>query len=96
MKAEILNNPQVLLKYFTLSQTLGEKGLIGYRIGPGNYSRLFDESSLQAGDVAVRFNGTDLTTASGMNLILQRLSATSAINLTVQRGNQFHDIYISL
>ena len=96
VKAEILSNPQALLKYITLSQEQGENGLVGYRIGPGSDSRLFDEAGLKSGDVAVGLNGADLTNPAEMNRIWQSLSDASEISLTVQRDGQLHDIYISL
>ncbi|OEE74667.1 type II secretion system protein GspC [Enterovibrio norvegicus FF-162] len=96
IKAEIMNNPQSLLKYITLSQEQGEGGLIGYRLGPGSDSRLFKEAGLQSGDVAVGINGADLTDPAEMNRIWQSLSDASEISLTVQRDGQLHEIYIGL
>ncbi|MGF1769412.1 type II secretion system protein GspC [Enterovibrio makurazakiensis] len=96
VKAEILSNPQSLLKYITLSQEQGEDGLIGYRLGPGSDSRLFKEAGLQPGDVAVGINGADLTNPAEMNRIWQSLSDASEISLTVQRGGELHEIYIGL
>lgn len=96
VKNEILNNPQALLKYITLSQENGEGGLMGYRLGPGSDNRLFVESGLEAGDIAVSINGADLTNPAEMNRIWQSLSDASEISLTVQRDGQLHEIYISL
>ncbi|PKF51398.1 type II secretion system protein GspC [Enterovibrio nigricans] len=96
IKAEIMNNPQALLKYLTLSREQNETGLIGYRIGPGSDSRLFTDAGLQTGDIAVGINGADLTNPAEMNRIWQSLSDASEISLTVQRGGQLHEIYISL
>ncbi|WP_407331893.1 type II secretion system protein GspC [Enterovibrio sp. 27052020O] len=96
IKAEIMSNPQSLLKYITLSQEQGEAGLIGYRLGPGSDSRLFKEAGLQSGDVAVGLNGADLTDPAEMNRIWQSLSDASEISLTVQRDGQLHEIYIGL
>ena len=96
IKAEILNNPQALLKYITLSQEQNQDGLIGYRIGPGSDKRFFEQAGLENGDIAVRINGADLTNPAEMNRIWQSLSDSSEISLTVQRNGQLHDIYISL
>ncbi|WP_281545927.1 type II secretion system protein GspC [Grimontia sp. SpTr1] len=96
VKAEIMNNPQALLKYITLSQERNEEGLVGYRLGPGGDSRLFEQAGLQSGDVAVGINGADLTNPAEMNRIWQSLSDASEISLTVQRDGQLHEIYIGL
>ncbi|MDD1783579.1 type II secretion system protein GspC [Enterovibrio sp. ZSDZ35] len=96
VKAEIMNNPQALLKYITLSREQNESGLIGYRLGPGSDSRLFKDAGLQTGDIAVGINGADLTNPAEMNRIWQSLSDASEISLTVQRDGQLHEIYISL
>ncbi|ATF09476.1 type II secretion system protein GspC [Candidatus Enterovibrio altilux] len=96
VKAEIMNDPQALLKYITWSQERNQYGLIGYRIDPGNDSRLFQEAGLQSGDIAVNLNGADLTNPAEMNRIWLSLSHVSEISLTVKREGQLHDIYISL
>lgn len=96
VKAEIMNNPQALLKYITLSQERNDEGLVGYRIGPGSDNRLFQEAGLQEGDIAVSINGADLANPAEMNRIWQSLSDASEISLTVQRDGQLHDIYIGL
>ncbi|WP_325891151.1 type II secretion system protein GspC [Grimontia sp. NTOU-MAR1] len=96
VKAEIMNNPQSLLKFITLSQERNEEGLVGYRLGPGGDSRLFEQAGLQAGDIAVGINGADLTNPAEMNRIWQSLSDASEISLTVQRDGQLHEIYIGL
>ncbi|AMG30720.1 type II secretion system protein GspC [Grimontia hollisae] len=96
VKAEIMNNPQSLLKYITLSQERNDEGLVGYRLGPGSDSRLFEQAGLQSGDVAVGINGADLSNPAEMNRIWQSLSDASEINLTVLRDGQLHEIYISL
>ncbi len=96
IKAEILKTPQSLLKFITLSQERGPNGIVGYRLGPGSDSRLFKESGLKTGDVAVSINGLDLTDPSLMNKIWQNLSDASEISLSVRRDGQLHKIYIGL
>lgn len=96
IKAEILKNPQSLLKFITLSQARDGQNIIGYRLGPGSDPRLFKESGLKNGDVAVSINGVDLTNPSEMNKIWQSLSDASEIILTVRRDGQLHKIYIGL
>lgn len=96
IKAEILKNPQSLLKFITLSQERESSGVVGYRLGPGSDKRLFNESGLKSGDIAVSINGIDLTNPSEMNKIWQSLSDASEITLSVRRNGQLHNIYIGL
>ena len=96
VRADILKNPQSLLKYITLSQERNGKEILGYRLGPGSDKRLFEESGLQRGDVATSINNVDLTDPSKMNLIWRNLSDASEISLTVLRNGQTHEINISL
>lgn len=96
VKAEILKNPQSLLKYITLAQQRNEQGVTGYRIGPGRDKRLFEQSGLQANDLVVGINGSDLRDPSGMAKIWQNLSDASEINLTVVRNGQEYNVLIGL
>lgn len=96
IKAEILKNPQTLLKYITLSQERDGAGLIGYRLGPGSDNRLFNQAGLKAGDIAIGINNIDLTNPAEMNRIWQSLSDASEISLTVRRDGQLHKVYIGL
>lgn len=96
IKTEILKKPQALLKFITLSQEREGKNIIGYRLGPGSDPRLFKQSGLKNGDVAVSINNIDLTNPSEMNKIWQSLSDASEIILTVRRNGQLHKIHIGL
>lgn len=96
VKAEIIKRPQALLKYITLSQERENNKVIGYRLGPGGDSRLFNESGLKSGDVATAINGVDLTNPSQMNKIWRSLSDASEIVLTVRRSGQLHQVTIDL
>ena len=96
IKAEILKNPQSLLKYITLSQQRDDKGVVGYRIGPGRDSRLFNQAGLQANDLVVSINGSDLRNPSEMAKVWQKLTDASEINLTVLRDGQEHNVLIGL
>lgn len=96
IKAEILKSPQSLLKFITLSQERDASGVVGYRLGPGRDARLFKESGLKNGDIAVSINGIDLTNPSEMNKIWRSLSDASEITLSVRRDGQLHTIHIGL
>lgn len=96
IKAEILQNPQALLKYITLSQQRNEQGVVGYRIGPGSDSRLFNEAGLKSNDIVVNINGSDIRNPAELAGIWKKLSDASEINLTVLRNGQEHNVLIGL
>ncbi len=96
IKQEIMQNPQSLLKYITLSQVREQGKVVGYRLGPGSDAHFFNESGIKSGDVAVAINNVDLTDPAKMSEIWKTLSDSSEINMTVKRQGQLHKIYISL
>lgn len=96
IKAEIIRNPQSMLKYITLSQLREGGNLVGYRLGPGTDKRLYESAGIQNGDLAVAINGVDLKDPTKMNQIWKSLSDASEISLTVKRNEQLHNIYIGL
>ncbi|RXJ72657.1 type II secretion system protein GspC [Veronia nyctiphanis] len=96
IRAEILSNPQALLKHISLSQAQDETGLLGYRVGPGSDRRLFDSSGLEEGDIATEINGNDLRNPAEVGQIWQSLADSSEISITVLRDGQQHVVYISL
>ncbi len=92
----ILNNPQELFQYVRLSQVKEENSIVGYRVSPGKDSALFDSVGLQNGDIAIEFNGFDLTKPDVMTELASALVDMTEINLSVLRDGQQHDIYIPL
>lgn len=96
IKQEIMQNPQSLLKYITLSQVREQGKVVGYRLGAGSDARFFDASGIKPGDIAISINNVDLTDPAKMSEIWKTLSDSSEINITVRRQGQLHKIYISL
>ncbi|CAM2875116.1 type II secretion system protein GspC [Vibrio rarus] len=96
IKATIAENPQQFLKYIRLSQVNRDGKLVGYRVRPGRDRALFDSIGLKDGDIAVTFNGSDLTDPAAMGAIWKSLNDLSEVNLTVERDGQHYDIYLQL
>lgn len=96
IRQAILNNPQDIFQYVRLSQVKDEDNIVGYRVSPGKNAALFDSVGLQNGDIAIEFNGFDLTKPDVMNDLAAAVSEMTEINLSVLRDGQQHDIYIQL
>ncbi|WED21924.1 type II secretion system protein GspC [Vibrio sp. JC009] len=95
IRAEITQNPQVLLQYIRLSQVRNKEGKIsGYRVRPGKDRVLFESVGLKNGDIATHLNGEELTDPKTMSKVWQSLSELTEVNLTVERGGQVEEIYI--
>lgn len=65
-------------------------------MSPGRDTALFESVGLQNGDIAIEFNGFDLTKPEVMNELASAVSEMTEINLSVLRDGQQHDIYIQL
>ncbi|KEY58922.1 type II secretion system protein GspC [Serratia sp. DD3] len=96
LKAQLLKQPQNILDYLTISPVMVDNKLTGYRLSPGKQGELFRKVGLQDNDLAVALNGLDLRDAQQAQQALKQLSELSELNLTVERGGQLQDIYISL
>lgn len=96
IREAILKNPQEVFQYVRLSQVKEDDTIIGYRVSPGRDTALFESVGLQDGDIAIEFNGFDLTKPEVMNELASAVSEMTEINLSVLRDGQQHDIYIQL
>ncbi|PNH92605.1 type II secretion system protein GspC [Vibrio diazotrophicus] len=96
IRATILKNPQEIFQYVRLSQVKEDDTIVGYRVSPGRDTALFESVGLQDGDIAIEFNGFDLTKPEVMNELASAVSEMTEINLSVLRDGQQHDIYIQL
>lgn len=96
IREAILNNPQDIFQYVRLSQVKEEGRIVGYRVSPGKDAALFESVGLENGDIAIEFNGFDLTRPDVMNDLARAVSDMTEINLSVLRDGQQHDIYIQL
>ena len=96
IREAILKNPQEIFQYVRLSQVKEDDTIVGYRVSPGRDTALFESVGLQDGDIAIEFNGFDLTKPEVMNELASAVSEMTEINLSVLRDGQQHDIYIQL
>ncbi|WP_077315187.1 type II secretion system protein GspC [Vibrio palustris] len=96
IRNEIQKSPSAILKYVHMSQLKQGPVIMGYRLKPGANKALFESVGLQAGDVATKINGIDLTAQDALTKVMSALSNTKEINLTVERDNQVRTIEFAL
>ena len=96
LHAELLANPASITDYVRISPVRRNNELAGYRVNPGRKPALFKEVGLQPNDLAVALNGIDLTNKSEAFGALKQLKAANDIELTVERNNQLHTVYLTL
>ncbi len=54
IRAQVVEDPQSILRYIRLSQVKRNDRLLGYRVRPGNERALFDSVGLQEGGILQR------------------------------------------
>ncbi|WP_375055064.1 type II secretion system protein GspC [Zobellella sp. DQSA1] len=93
---QVKKQPQTILGYLNIAPVMEEDRLVGYRLNPGKQGALFQRAGLRPNDLAVSFNGLDLRDGQQAQRALKQLPELDAVNLTVEREGQLHDIYFSL
>lgn len=96
LHAELLANPASITDYVRISPVRRNNELAGYRVNPGRKPALFKDVGLQPNDLAVALNGIDLTNQSEAFGALKHLKEANDIELTVERNNQLHTVYLTL
>ncbi|MFQ3200383.1 MAG: general secretion pathway protein C [Zhongshania sp.] len=82
----VQNSPLMLARYFSVSPVNDGGSLIGYEIKPGRDKRLFEELSLQAGDVVLSVNGQSVVDLQPQELF-KLMQNTTSFELLVQRAD---------
>lgn len=96
LHAELLANPASITDYVRISPVRRNNELVGYRVNPGRKPALFKDVGLLPNDLAVSLNGIDLTNQSEAYGALKQLKEANDIELTVERNNQLHTVYLTL
>ncbi len=92
----LIKNPSKLSDFIRISPVREKKALKGYRVKPGKDRSLFDQAGLKSGDLIVELNGIDLTDTQQAFTLLKEFPSMTEMSLTVQRGGQLHEMYISI
>lgn len=70
--------------------------IVGYKIRPGRDRELFESLGLEAGDVVMAVNGTELTSPQKVMELYRNMGDTSSASLLIKRGEQELNIDIDL
>jgi general secretion pathway protein C len=82
----VQNSPLTLARYFSVSPVNEGGRLMGYAIKPGRDKRLFNELSLQSGDVVLSVNGQPVVDLQPQELF-KLMQNTTSFELLVQRAD---------
>lgn len=96
IRSQLLEDPSKVADYIRVQPVNTGSGLTGYRIYPGRDRTIFAAAGLRPGDIVTAVNGTTLNDPARSLQLLNELSQSSQINLTVDRGGQPQSFSINL
>ena len=96
IRTQLLEDPSKVADYIRVQPVNSGSGLTGYRIYPGRDRSVFAAAGLRPGDIVTAVNGTSLNDPARSLQLLNDLSQSSQINLTVDRGGQPQSFSINL
>lgn len=70
--------------------------LIGYRLSPKSNPEIFRAAGLRDGDIAIMFNGYDLTNAAEAMSLVQSLESMTTASIVVLRDGEEVTIELSI
>lgn len=89
LRHELKNNPKSVSDYMRLRPYAKGGHLKGYRVYPGKFPKLFQNSGLKPGDIVTQVNGIDLDNPkANMRAMSQIKKANGPVHLVVQRGGK--------
>ncbi|MBW2939612.1 type II secretion system protein N [Zhongshania aquimaris] len=82
----VQNSPLTLARFFSATPVNENGRLIGYEVKPGRDKRLFDQLSLEPGDVVLSVNGQSVADLQPQELF-KLMQTTTSFELLVQRAD---------
>ena len=95
IKEQVLTDPSKAANFIRVQPISGEGGLKGYRVYPGPERGAFNAAGLKPGDVVTAINGTSLSDPGQALQLLQSLSQSSSMSLTVDRNGVSQSVNVS-
>ncbi len=96
VRNELMSDPGKITDYLNISPVQVDGRLAGYRLNPGNNPELFNQSGLQANDLAISINGLDLRDNMQAMQAMQLLAGATELTVTVERQGEQFDVYVRL
>ncbi len=89
LRKELIKKPLSFAKKISIKPEKDESGsLVGYKLNPAQDAELFSQIGLQAGDIATKLNGIDLTQSKNTRRAMNILRRSKKLNMTVIRNGQ--------
>ncbi|WP_298943487.1 type II secretion system protein GspC [uncultured Psychromonas sp.] len=92
----LVENPDKLLDYISISPVRDGNQIKGYRVNPGKKPELFEDAGLQPDDLVVELNGVDLTDISEALGLMKEFPTMTEMSLTVDRDGELNELFISI
>ena len=94
-RQEMLQDPNKASEYIRVQPNNAGGQLHGYRVYPGKNASVFTNTGLRAGDLVTSVNGITLDDTQKALQMLNDLSKSGSVSLTVDRGGQTQTINVS-
>ncbi|EKP0246217.1 GspC family type II secretion system variant ExeC [Aeromonas veronii] len=96
LRNELMADPGKITDYLNISPVQVDGRMTGYRLNPGSNPEFFNQSGLQANDLAISINGLDLRDNMQAMQAMQQMAGATEMTVTVERQGEQFDIYVRL
>ncbi|ROH89159.1 type II secretion system protein GspC [Stagnimonas aquatica] len=96
IRQQVMTDPSKAASFIRVQPIAGESGVRGYRVYPGPERGAFNAAGLKPGDVVTAINGTPLNDPGQALQLLQSLSTASSLNLAVERNGATQSVNLSV
>ncbi|ATY79329.1 GspC family type II secretion system variant ExeC [Aeromonas veronii] len=96
LRSELMADPSKITDYLNISPVQVDGRMTGYRLNPGSNPEFFNQSGLQANDLAISINGLDLRDNMQAMQAMQQMAGATEMTVTVERQGEQFDIYVRL
>ncbi|MCF5883758.1 GspC family type II secretion system variant ExeC [Aeromonas veronii] len=96
LRSELMADPGKITDYLNISPVQVDGRMTGYRLNPGSNPEFFNQSGLQANDLAISINGLDLRDNMQAMQAMQQIAGATEMTVTVERQGEQFDIYVRL
>ncbi|MCF5729786.1 GspC family type II secretion system variant ExeC [Aeromonas veronii] len=96
LRSELMADPGKITDYLNISPVQVDGRMTGYRLNPGSNPEFFNQSGLQANDLAISINGLDLRDNMQAMQAMQQMAGATEMTVTVERQGELFDIYVRL
>ncbi|MCL1077145.1 type II secretion system protein GspC [Parashewanella spongiae] len=95
-RSEVMQDPNKISDYLSISPKTINGALQGYRLNPGKDRQLFKQAGFKANDLAKSINGYDLTDISQALEVMAQLPELTELSVMVERQGQLVEITFGL